>query len=74
MSLSFKNRERIIRLFEAVNSPFVILSGIGIALAGLLMAVWLGWWITASLCLASAVIDFLRMRWLQARGLWGASR
>lgn len=74
MSLSFKNRERIIRLFEVVNSPLVILGGIGVALAGLLMAVWLGWWITAGLCLASAVIDILRMRWLRKRGLWGRVR
>lgn len=74
MSLSFKNRERLYRLFVVVNSPLVVVAGIIAALAILALGLYLGNWITALFGLASAVIDFLRMRWLKARGLWGASR
>lgn len=74
MSLSFKNRERLYRLFVVVNSPLVVVAGIIVALAILALGLYLGNWITALFGLASAVIDFLRMRWLQARCLWGASR
>lgn len=74
MSLSFKNRERLYRLFVVVNSPLVVVAGIIAALAILALGLYLGNWITALFGLASAVIDFLRMRWLQARCLWGASR
>lgn len=74
MSLSFKNRERLYRLFVVVNSPLVVVTGIIAALAILALGLYLGNWITALFGLSSAVIDFLRMRWLKARGLWGASR
>lgn len=74
MSLSFKNRERLYRLFVVINSPVVVVGGIILALAIVAFGLLFGYWITALLGLASAVIDFLRMRWLQARGLWGASR
>ena len=74
MSLSFKNRERIVRLFEAVNSPPIIITGIVVALALALASLVQGWWITAGLSGASAVIDILRMRWLQKRRLWGRGR
>ena len=56
------------------TSPVVIVGGIILALAIVAFGLLFGYWITALLGLASAVIDFLRMRWLQARGLWGASR
>lgn len=74
MSISFKNRERLQRLFYAINSPPLLITSIVVALAILALGLCLGNWITALFGLSSAVIDFLRMRWLKARGLWGASR
>ena len=74
MSISFKNRERLQRLFYAINSPHLLITSIVVALALMCAGLVKGWWITAGLAGASAVIDILRMRWLQKRGLWGGRR
>ena len=70
MSISFKNRQRILRFFQITNSRPVILGGmITAAVMGITAAVY-GWKVTSFLCLVSAAVDFLRMQWLKNRGLW----